>query len=208
MDWRVAPITLWPGLATAHQRPHPFRRTVDHGHYTSNEAGVDWTATTSLLEKELGYLDASNVILQMFVEPGHIRVDGWIKQNARPYEPGIILSFDSKHGHLSYPCDTFTSWHGNIRAVAKGLEDLRRLDRYGITSHGEQYTGWLQITAASGGQTPQAVLAGLTGFSEDGVLKAPKMAFRAAAKAHHPDFGGDAETMKQITEAARSLGAL
>lgn len=46
-----------------------------------------------------------------------------------------------------------SSWYGevdwqiNLRAIALGLEALRKLDRYGITSRGEQYTGWRAIEA-------------------------------------------------------------
>src|SRR5690606_24676973 len=68
---------------------------------------------------------------------------------AKAAHPGVILSFDSKVGHLSYPCDTFTSWQDNLRAVALALEALRKLDRYGVTKRGEQYRGFLAIEATA-----------------------------------------------------------
>lgn len=44
-----------------------------------------------------------------------------------------------RRGHLSYPCDTFTTLQDNLRVIALALEALRMVDRYGVTRRGEQY---------------------------------------------------------------------
>ena len=73
----------------------------------------------------------------------------------------------------------------------KGLQDLRRLDRYGITTTGEQYTGWLQIPAKTSAESPESVLARVSGLSVEDVQADPKAAYRKAAKRTHPDYRGD-----------------
>lgn len=40
-------------------------------------------------------------------------------------------------------------WQANIRAIAKTLEHLRDLDRWGVTKRGEQYTGWKALPATA-----------------------------------------------------------
>ena len=207
MDWKVVPIERWPGPMTGERRKHPFRKQSDRWR-GSTVQGVDWDATMSLLDHELWQLDAKSVVLQMAVERRHIRKDGWIKATASPEHPGIILSFDSKHGPLSYPCDTFTEWKGNLRAIAKGLEDLRRLERYGITKTGQQYTGWLQIPAKTSAESPESVLARVSGLSLEDVQANPKAAYRKAAKRTHPDYGGTDEEFSMVADAARLVGAL
>ena len=59
-----------------------------------------------------------------------------------PKGPAVIIAFESKHGPLKYATDVFDHWHANLRAIALGLEALRKVERYGITQRGEQYTGF------------------------------------------------------------------
>ena len=75
--------------------------------------------------------------------------------DTRADTPRVVVSFDSCHGPLRYQCDRFTTtragtkaWHANVRAIALGLEALRKVDRYGIAGSGEQYRGWTALPAA------------------------------------------------------------
>jgi hypothetical protein len=131
---RFRPIQQWPGENTRNRRASNF--------------SASWSSTLSLLDRELSQLGAKNVVIQMAVAEGEIRNDGYPRANARPVHPGVIVSLDSAYGPLSYPCDTFTSWQDNLRAVALALEALRAVDRYGVTKRGEQYTGWKQLGTA------------------------------------------------------------
>src|SRR5688500_17553742 len=100
------PWVTWPGKAT----PSYDRR---RGQFKSR-----WMQTRTLLEKELWHLGAKNVVIEMDVEERYIRRDGLPYENAKPNTPGVILSFDSPHGPLRYPCDTYADWQDNIRAIA------------------------------------------------------------------------------------------
>lgn len=140
-DIRVRPLDTWP----RDRRPRHERSRFDS----------PWAATVDLLGRELRHLAARNAVILVDCTPDDIRIDGTMpKANARVGYPGVVVAFDSTHGPLKYVADTFDHWQDNVRAIALGLEALRKVDRYGITSRGEQYTGWAQLP--SGIETPAA----------------------------------------------------
>lgn len=140
MDWPAnltcRPIDQWPGEFTKGRKWAPFR--------------ASWSTTLAGLRRELAYLEARNPVLQVALRERDVRLDGMPRAGARPDHPGVILAFDSKHGPLKYPCDTYADWQDNLRAVVLAMDALRRVDRYGVTRRGEQYTGWKALPAGRG----------------------------------------------------------
>jgi len=55
-----------------------------------------------LLERELDHLGARNAVIELSLEEAEIRIDGWPRASARPNDPGVVVSFDSKYGPLRY----------------------------------------------------------------------------------------------------------
>jgi hypothetical protein len=194
-------------------RFHPLR----HGEFPertrprkSSLFKVDWRSTLADLERELEYLGASEVVISAGLTDDDIRIDGWPKANARPWHPGVIVSFDSKHGPLRYFCDEYddayrsygrylTGYQANLRGVSLGLEALRAVDRYGITRRGEQYTGWKQLTSGNGGPTTRAEAE--TVIAKYGGLK--EALFKS-----HPDHGGSTGEFATVQAARKLLEAL
>lgn len=200
----VRPIDEWPGPMTPdYQRTDsPFR--------------ASWADTVTLLEKEVGMLAGPNatVIVQAAITEADCRLDGWIKANARPSHPGVIVAFDSKHGPLRYSTDKHRSssswllpgWQANVRAVALGLEALRKVDRYGIARGGEQYRGWKALPSGeSSAAKAKALLFDVSGVESPTGTDVGSIYKRALIRSH-PDHGGDAETLRQVMEAGRLLG--
>lgn len=205
------PIDRWPGERTKYPKHSPFNAT--------------WSKTLDLLDRELFQLQARQVVLMIDVEERDLRIDGELRANARPKSSAVILAFDSKHGPLKYPCDRFIKWQDNVRAIALGLEALRKVERYGIVRVGEQYTGWKALppaTAVGGLPAPMTtteaatVLADLAwdgdGDAGDildvGDVPVPEYvegAYREAAKRHHPDNGGDPDLFALATRARDAL---
>ncbi len=175
----VRPITLWPHAETRGRRRAVF--------------SAGWSATVDLLEREVAHLGARRAVLQLAVTEDDIRLDGAIRASARPTHPGAIVSFESRHGPLEYATDVFDRWQDNVRAIALGLEALRKVDRYGIGKRGEQYAGWKQL--AAGGPSPER---GVQIIRDLGGL-------RKALMATHPDHGGDPEDFAAV-QAAREAG--
>jgi hypothetical protein len=213
------PIDTWPGRL----------RTDDERHYSRFKA--HHADTLDLLERELNQLDATDIIVQLALTEAQIRNDGWPRSDARPSGPQVAVSFDSKHGPLRYATDVYrgtgdrqwgcvTGWQANLRAIALGLESLRRVDRYGIAQSGEQYRGWKQLGAGE----PIAMGAGSMTVEEAARFLieqsgyAPSLAtsaieskitrdevYRRAAKKLHPDLGGDPALFRQLQDAKAVL---
>lgn len=194
MAYQFRPIEQWPGQPTRQPKRSQFR--------------VNWSKTVELLESELRHLGASNVVIQAFVDAGQIRQDGMLYANARPSRPGVILSFDSKHGPLSYPCDRYDDWRDNVRAIALSLEALRSVDRYGVTKRAEQYKGWAKLPGpvehpAMNIQDAATLIRQYASGMQDQAIGRSNYEemYRRACVATHPDRGGNAEVFKRIQEA-------
>ena len=160
-----------------------------------------------MLGKELEKIKASKFVIQIDVPESQIRNDGLPYSKARPIFQGVIIAFNSKFGHLKYLTDSFDDWRENLRAIALGLEALRKVDRYGITKRGEQYKGWKQLPAAaniSDINKAAEFISSHSGISVDGILRSRDhavVAYRRAARKLHPDKGGDKELFNRLQKA-------
>lgn len=159
------------------------------------------------LERELRHLGVrtdSTVVIEAGYQESEIRLDGLPRANARPLDPAIIVSFESKFGPLRYGCDTFTEWVDNLRAIALALEALRAVDRYGVTKRGEQYAGWKALPASSqSADEALTFLVSVTGLARSNDVQ---MLYRAAAQRLHPDKGGKREMWDRLQKAKQVLG--
>ncbi|MWV50083.1 molecular chaperone DnaJ [Rathayibacter sp. VKM Ac-2803] len=198
----VAPIGEWPGLITPDRRTAPFR--------------ASWTDTLKILRRELTALDADDVILQVAISAAQFRIDGRPRRDARADHPGIILTLTSIHGPLSYPCDTFTTWQDNVRAIALALEALRKVDRYGVTKRGEQYRGFLALESTTAPGTRHVMEFSTTAgaadwldanYGEPGTIHTFRELVRRAKRATHPDLGGDPIDFHNVAAAEARIRA-
>jgi hypothetical protein len=121
---------------------------------------VTWSQALELLERELDIIDGRELVIEIDVREQDLRLDGMLRANARADQPAVIVAFESKHGPLLYRSDQYAGttyyvragmqepWQHNVYAVAKTLEALRAVDRYGAARSGEQYRGYRQIGGA------------------------------------------------------------
>jgi hypothetical protein len=144
MSWpenmKLGPIETWPTTRTpAHaRRASPFRSSLGH--------------TLQVLDRELHALSATGARLELAIPPGpaYWRQDGRPRAHVVADHPGVVLAFTAGTlggRELRYATDRFLTWQDNLRAVALGLEALRRVERYGIAQRGEQYAGWAALTS-------------------------------------------------------------
>jgi hypothetical protein len=205
MEYRFVSLETWPGERTR----YPGRSKFRAGH----------NDTLELLDRELRHLAAKNVVIQADCDKSQIRMDGMLYSGARLRTGGVILTFDSKLGPLSYPCDKYSDWHDNLRAIALSLEALRAVDRYGVTRRAEQYKGWTRLPApaeANGFATLEdaarflceTFLGPSPAFAEDTVAKLLsdveefRLCYRGAAQILHPDRNsGDDTKFKRLQKA-------
>jgi hypothetical protein len=210
------PISVWPDGWDRTKPPlksSPFDST--------------FTQTLDMLDTELYMLDAKYPTLQVDAPDARIRMDGQLHAQAQVGYPGVILSFTTPDlGTLTYACNRFGAgrhwskeqkrhvsrpgWHENLRAIALGLEALRKLERYGIADRGQQYAGWAALgSGIPMGPTSQVWTDDLAwtilceGAEVEGRWAASITSmYRKASKIHHPDNGGDAAVFDRITKAS------
>jgi len=196
------PISTWPGVLTEDRLRSPF--------------SASYKETIRLLERELDHLAAENAVLELDVGESDLRLDGRVRASARPGHPGVIVSFGSTFGPLRYATDLYLDWHANLRAIALGLEALRRIDRYGITKTGEQYAGWRALGTGSEEPMSEAEAAAYLSKSSVALVTVPEilrspesrdLAFRSASKILHPDVPttGNELGFKRLVKAKQTL---
>lgn len=208
------PLTVWPGsLRTDAQREHALWDST-------------YTATKQLLTDEAERHHAREVVVHLALPESRILKSGDdLKASARPEHPGVlvVVNIGAEKPPLSLHCDLYKArtwkrtegWHDNLRAIAKSLEAMRALDRWGATQ-GRQYAGFRELgsgIAMGAGAQPQMSVDDAArfigrhgGFGRRAALPEPftkvllqspqalAAAYRIAARKLHPDAGGDPET--------------
>lgn len=169
--------------------------------------------TLALLERELRMLQARQIVLQVGYREQDLRIDGMPRANSRMQHDAVALSFDSKWGPLRYETNEFVmryyrsggeGWQSNLRAIALAMEALRKVDRYGVSKRGEQYTGWRELPVKTG--APADALA--TRQDAQAFLDEHGGSFAEAVKQLHPDKGGDPELFRAAVRARAILGGV
>lgn len=199
----LRPLEGWPLEFTKQRRAAPFSSSHSD--------------TLALLDRELRMIDSKDSkypgsVLQVALTENDFRRDGMPRAGAKMAHPGVILTVEMRNRPtLSFPCDTFTHWHDNLRAITLGLEALRRLDRYGITQTGQQYRGWQALDAAPAPMTRESAAKLLRDHSSvpwEIILSdraAATRAHRKARAAAHPDRHGGDQTLWDAVEAAAAI---
>ncbi len=198
-------------------------RTAFTGSPIDSRFTVTWSACTDLLYRELDFLDASDLVIECDVREQDLRLDGTLRANARAASPAVRIAFESNVGPLTYATDEFRrpswrrggmqeDWQHNVYAIAKSLEALRLVDRYGVTKRGEQYTGFKALPAgrampASHMTDDEALRTLVTIAGEDANWDDDASLHRKARAAAHPDRrNGDQTLWDQVEQAAIVLG--
>lgn len=187
----------------------PMTPKEDRRSETTFRAG--WADTKALLTTELTWLGASTVVLETDHQAGQISKAGTPFASARdPLFPGVRLSFTSAAGPLTFATDKHWGWRTNARAIGLGMKALRAVDRYGIGTGREQYTGWAQLTAgpsvAWSDSYALSVIVRHAGGPDAVDLGDLRTAFRVARINTHPDRGGKAEDFDLVSKAGKHLG--
>lgn len=179
------PLPAWPYPEQPH-RPATFK--------------VTYARTLQDLEREIEHLGGSELMIGLVTDESQIRIDGFMRSDAKVRHSGVEVSFEVPDGRrLTFHTDVHSgytnSWQDNLRAIALGLEALRAVQRYGITTGlGEQYAGFAALTAGGPDLEKGRKLVERAG------------GIRQALMAHHPDRGGDARDFADVQAYRDSVG--
>lgn len=195
-ELQVRPIDQWPKAFTRDRKRSPFN--------------VGYGTMMTALERELKHMKAKSAVMLMALDEKDIRIDGRPRAGATPRHPGVILVVQTEdRGTLRFPCDTYEHWQVNLRAIGLTLEALRRIDRYGVTTSGEQYTGWKALPPPNGDHwTKEQAAEFITRFLGISTIIAPfeyREAIRRAELKSHPDRGGNASDFNKVQQARKLL---
>lgn len=203
--------------------PYTIRPISDRTHFTGKHRlsnfDTPWPKTERLLLGEVRHLKGKHLVIEADFTESDLRLDGKIRASARPATPAVRVAFESIHGPLTYATDRFTYWQDNVRAIALGLEALRKVDRYGITKRGEQYAGWKALPAGramlASHMTAEEAWTIIGSFGDRPIREQQAdpsglpRAYRAARAFAHPDrHDGDRTLWDQVEQAAKVLGLL
>lgn len=116
-------------------------------------------------------------------------------------DPGVAVYFERKKDPLCFPCDVWDAVDDNMQAVAKTIEALRGIKRWGSVQLADQaYKGFLMLPAPE--PPPWQILGVSSTATEEEIQKA----HRRLAFAHHPDRpGGDEQQMSRINTARAAM---
>ena len=204
-------------------------RSAFTGARTGSPFTVKWHQVLDLLEREYNALDGKHLVIEVDVAERAIRNDGTLRSDARSSSPAVRVAFESKHGPISMATDRFVrqsyrsnsmdDWQHNVYAIAKALEALRMVDRYGVSRSGEQYRGYKQLAAGNGAVSSRmtltdalAVIRAASGSLVPADQLPPgelAVLVRLAQRRTHPDhLDGDRTQWDRVEEARQLLTGL
>lgn len=147
------------------------------------------------LTGEVRRLGASQVIISSNLQ---LRNDGlpFANQGKMLADPGVAVYFKLKNQPRVLACDKWDSAADNMAAIAGHIEAIRAVDRYGVGTLEQAFAGYSALPAQAASwfivlefdQPP-------TSFD------VVEERYRALAQKHHPDRGGNSETMAKINAA-------
>lgn len=147
------------------------------------------------LTGELNRLGAQRVVISSNLQT---RADGlpYASQAKVLSDPGVAVYFYLKGKPRVLACDKWVSAAENMAAIAGHIEAIRAVDRYGVGTLEQAFAGYAALPATAGSW--YVVLE----FAEP-----PKdwnqieERVKTLRKRHHPDVGGNVETMAKINAA-------
>lgn len=189
------------------QWPAGWQRTP-RGKRRRSRYQISFTRARTDAVKEVRLLKADDVVISTNVpiaKNGLPRVS-----HDEPDDPGVAVYWTSENGTRVIACDAWRTVRENLRAVALTVGALRQIERTGASEILDRaFQGFAALPAAGHSKRWRDVL----GFEPDERVAADEIddRYRELARKHHPDRGGDHETMARLntarTEALQEVGA-
>lgn len=152
------------------------------------------------LSHELALLPARSIVISTNLK---LRLDGFPYSGQRnPDDQGVAVYFTRKGKQQVIACDTYTRIADNIRAIAKTVEAMRGIERWGCSELLDRaFTGFDALPPPI--ITPQKrAWWEVLGVQPDADAKVVGARYRELARKEHPDLrGGDGSRMAEINRA-------
>lgn len=181
----------WPA---GHARTTPERRRKGRFLAHLSRDRISIYDALRRLQTELDRIGARYPVISSNVET---RLDGRPRSDRRaPEDPGIAVYFQLAGKPHCLPCDTYDRVADNIAAVAAHIEATRAIERHGVATVAEMFSGFLQLPSPEM-QRPRRQVFEL--HREPQVTLANvEAAYRRLARERHPDQGGSDTMMAEL----------
>ncbi len=145
---------------------------------------------------ELDLLGARRLVVSTNVE---LRLDGLPMSGRRePEDTGVAIYFSLKGVPHCMPCDKWIRVEDNIAAVAKHVEAIRGMTRWGVGDVMAAFAGYKALPPAT---ALEASWWDVLKIESTATLEEVEAAWKAMAAQHHPDSGGTHDRMAEINSA-------
>lgn len=171
---------------------------IDNGVYRHPEKHrVTLTKARDLLFEELRRLGAAGGLLSSDLR---LRQDGLPMAGQRqPDDPGAAVYFKHDGNEVAFACDRWDRVEDNILAIAKTIEALRGIERWGTGDMvAAAFTGFAALPAARVAHRAWWIVLDVP---QDADIDTVQDRYRQLAKDNHPDRGGDEEVAAEINGA-------
>jgi hypothetical protein len=147
------------------------------------------------LERQLASLKASEPMLSSNLE---LRLNGQPRlDRGEPADPGVALYFKLAGKPMALASDKYRLVAQNIAAIAAHIEATRRIERYGIATTEQMFTGFLALPAPLVIDDWRAALGNPLNLADAEIM------FRERMKTAHPDVGGSHTRAAILTAAIK-----
>jgi hypothetical protein len=126
----------WPDgwTRTKLQRPSRFKATG--------------STAQQFLHEELHRLGAVGVVVSTNLP---LKPDGTIRLDKEPVDPGVAVYFQHHGKQMVFACDQYEGIADNLQAIAKTIEAIRGIERWGASELMERaFSGFKRLTATAG----------------------------------------------------------
>ncbi|MCD6674897.1 MAG: DnaJ domain-containing protein [Burkholderiaceae bacterium] len=139
---------------------------------------------------------SANVVISTNIP---LRRDGLPLANQRkPDDVGVAVYFTYKQQQRCFACDRWDKIEDNMQAIAKTIDALRGIARWGTGDMLDAaFTGFAALPAPGAAREWWEVL----GVARTASIDEARAAYRRAASEAHPDRGGDDARMAEVNRA-------
>lgn len=172
--------------------PEGWKRTANREH---SRFKTGFGAARNLLFAELARMSASSIILSTNIP---LRNDGLPRANMSPDDgdTGVAVYFKRKGKDMVFACDKYRQTCDNIYAIAKTIDAMRAIERWGASDMMERaFAGFKALNAENEGESWWTLL-----YCSPTATKAEvELAYKARLRECHPDVsGGSHDQMVKI----------
>lgn len=188
-----------PRTASDARRRATFNQKVHNGrHFETRDITIK--VALERLDFELHQLDAHGVVLSTNVE---LRLDGRPRSTDRtPADPGAALWFTLNGRPIVLACDRWDRVADNVCAIAKHIEAMRGMERWGVGNLAMAFSGYeaLPHQPGAGASEPDDwwIVLGVNRSASNADIE---RAWRDKMRAAHPDRGGTLQAAQRLNAA-------